>query len=80
MTVAFQALGMTASGRSVRIFEDVAWSGPTTVRALIEAVAPEAAALARAGATVLLNGERAGLDSPVADGDEVSVVQALAGG
>lgn len=79
MAVSLQVLGLTLDGRSVRVFEDVPVAGPTTVAALI-AGAPEASALVAQGATILVNGERAALDTAVGDGDEVSVVQTIAGG
>ena len=80
MTVALNAMGMTLEGQAVRVFEDYPIAAPTTVAALIVRAPPEVAVLVEQGATVLVNGERATVDTAVVDGDEISIVHVVAGG
>lgn len=80
MTVALNAMGMTHEGRAVRVFEDYTVDGTTTVAALVARAPRQVAILLEQGATVLVNGDRATVDSVVVDGDEVSIVHVIAGG
>ncbi len=80
MLVSLQAMGMTRGGRMVYCFDELSIAPGGTVRSVAEAAGDDVVALVEANATLLLNGETARADSPVNEGDLLSIVLAVGGG